>query len=154
MTLSFTDGSSFALGACRYMARRAASGNIYVRPFLSIAVEGQYIEAAIDTGGFFLILNPEIGDLLMLEPNNGEHFDNRVPGVSYKGCLHRVELTLVAERGESFDVEVTAFVPEGFGDFPNFLGWALCLERFRFAFEPDAIDPTDGWFHFGPIDAL
>lgn len=155
MTLQFTDGRAFARGACRFQARPATSRDVYVRPFLAMSVEGQLLDAALDTGGFFLILNAELAELLSLHPSDGEPFSGLlIRGVSYNGHSHRVTLTLEAERGDSFDVEVIAFVPIHFGDYPNFIGWSLCLERFRFAFEPNASDPTDGWFHFGPIDQM
>ena len=153
MTLQFADGEVFCQGACRYLAKPAATGDSYIRPFLSIAVEGQTIEVAVDTGGFFLILHPEIAELIGLLPENGEPLDALIiRGQRSPGHLHRTTMTLEAQRGDTFDVEVTALVPTGNWDYPNFLRWPFCLERLRFAFEPDVYDPAIGWFHFGALD--
>ena len=153
MTLAFADGTSFSRGACRYLAHPASPGDTYIRPFLSIVVEGQPLEANVDTGGFFLIINPEIAELVGLSPDNGEPLNALIiRGTRTPGHLHRVTMTLEAQRGEPLDVEVTALVPEGEWDYPNFLGWPFCLERLRFAFDPNAADPADGWFHFGALD--
>ncbi len=72
-------------------------------------------------------------------------------GVIVHGRLHRVNLTLFAEEGESFTLEATAFVPnpgdeEIWEDIPCILGLFGCLERARFA-----VDPSTETFYFGPI---
>lgn len=123
MTLNFADGTAFSQGACRYTAKPAASGDTYVQPFLSISVEGQPIEVAVDTGGFFLILHPEIAELVGLNALDGEPLDALIiRGQKVPGHLHRATLTLEAQQGDRFEVEVTALVPDGDWDFPNFLG--------------------------------
>lgn len=154
MTLQFEDGRTFAHGACGYEARLGAPYDVYPRPFLTIRVEGHRFDAVLDTGGFFLILKPEVAEHINLQPADGALFEGMgIRGGSYDGHMHPVTLTLEGERGDTFDIEVTAFVPIDFPDrHPNFLGWPLCLERFRFALEPNPSDPTNGWFHFGPID--
>ena len=153
MLLHFSDRSPFSSGACHYLSRRAAPGNHYERPFLSVSVDGHEFDAAVDTGGFFLILDPDLARSMGVEPEQGVDFDGlQLRGVTYRGRLHRVPIKLEAEHGESLEVSVTAFVPFGYYNAPNFLGWPLCLERFRFAFEPSASDPREGWFHFGAID--
>ena len=65
-----------------------------------------------------------------------------------RGRLHRVSLTFVAEEGEDFTLQATAFVPEasyeGILVLPSILGWQGCLDRLRFAF-----DSTTDTFYFG-----
>lgn len=152
MALFLEDGSPFSCGACHYFAQPAAPGDSFIRPFLSIFVEGYPLQAAVDTGGFFLILSPKIAGLIGLIAEEGEHFNNLVfRGMRTTGHLHRVTVTFDAEYGEPFNVDVTALVPEGEWRYPNFLGWPFCLEKLRFAFDPNPNDPTDGQFHFGPL---
>lgn len=154
MTLQFADGTPFSQGACRYQAKPAATGDTYIRPFLSVKVEGQPIEVAVDTGGFFLIIHPELAELIGLISEDGEPLDALIiRGQRVPGHLHRANMALEAEQGDTFDVEVTVLVPQGDWDYPNFLGWPFCLERLRFAFAPDVYDSSNGWFHFGALDA-
>ena len=152
MTLAFNDGSSFSCGACRYFLKPAAPGDTYLRPFIDITVAGRSVEASFDTGGFFLILNSQIAELLSLRHDDGESETLQIRGVLAKGHLHRVTMTLEADWGESRDFDITAFVPDNLLNIPNLLGWTGCLERLRFAFDPNASESADGWFHFGPLD--
>ena len=151
MLLNFYDGNVFSCGACRYLSRRV--GSKYERPFLAIEVNGLEINAAVDTGGFFLILDPDIARDCGLVPEDGENFDElELRGQRYRGKMHRVTIKFSAQEGEHLEIDVVAYVPLGFYNAPNFLGWPLCLERLRFAFEPSAADPRVGWFHFGALD--
>jgi len=153
MLLRFSDGTAFTSGACHYISRPAALGNRYVRPFLTVRVGDYAFDAAVDTGGFFLILTPDAASSIQLNPAYGDPFVGLfLRGETYSGSLHRVELIIPAEHGETLTIEVTAFVPDREFDGPPFLGWPLCLERFRFAFQPSVGDPYDEWFHFGPLD--
>ena len=151
MLLNFSDNRSFSCGACRYLSFRV--GNLYERPFLNVQIGDVEFDAAVDTGGFFLILDPDTARDCGLVPEDGEDFDElELRGYRYQGKMHRATIKLFAEEGEDLEIDVVAYVPLGFYNAPNFLGWPLCLERLRFAFEPSAADPRDGWFHFGPLD--
>jgi hypothetical protein len=62
----------------------------------------------------------------------------------FEGWLARLPLRLRANVGEDLTVEATwLVVPEWPG--PTVLGWRGCLERFRWA-----IDPDDEAFYFAP----
>jgi hypothetical protein len=74
-------------------------------------------------------------------------------GVRVQGRLHRLQLTLLAEAGDNLDIQATAFVPEHteteeWGSLPCILGLYGCLERVRFA-----VDPQREIFYFGPVVA-
>ncbi|HEX4962382.1 MAG TPA: hypothetical protein VF173_16210 [Thermoanaerobaculia bacterium] len=63
----------------------------------------------------------------------------------FQGSLYRGHLRLLAEEGESLNVEATVFVsPDWPG--PNFLGYQGLLQRIRFA-----VDPENNHFYFGEI---
>ena len=64
-----------------------------------------------------------------------------------EGRLCKGWLTLLAEEGESLDLEATFFLsPQWQGG--NFLGYEGALERIRFA-----IDPRENLFYFGGLTA-
>lgn len=150
MLLMFEDGSPFAQGVSRY---RSAT-DLQATPRILVNVQIEHIEtmAAVDTGGIYLVCDPEIGDLLDLNPADGlETPPLLIRGRKVQGALHRMYLTLLAEQGKSLEVEITAFVPQlepnEKWSLPTFMGLSGCLERIRFA-----VDPTTNRFYFGYID--
>ena len=82
-------------------------------------------------------LNPEVADDLELFDRDGETvtISSRVGTV--EGKLVRARTTLVAEDGDSLEVDSTVFVSR---DWPagNFIGYSGLLERIRFALDPQA----------------
>lgn len=63
----------------------------------------------------------------------------------FHGTLFRGLITLVADQGESLDVEATVFLSADWPG-PNFLGYQGLLQRIRFA-----VDPETNLFYFGRI---
>lgn len=72
-------------------------------------------------------------------------------GSSVTGRLCRLLLRIQAEEGTSIELEVTTLIPrdtredQWIEQLPCYLGWQGCLERLRFA-----IDPNTDTFYFGP----
>ena len=91
----------------------------------------------LDTGASWSVLNPEVADELDLFDRDGETvtISSRVGTV--EGKLVRARTTLVAEDGDSLEVDSTVFVSR---DWPagNFIGYSGLLERIRFALDPQA----------------
>jgi hypothetical protein len=105
-------------------------------------------------GGVYLVCDPQIADLLDLDPSMGLETDLlSIRKTRVAGTLYRLSLTLLDEGGGSLQQEVTVFVPNlppyEVSDLPSILGWMGCLERLRFA-----IDPATDTFHFGAVDPL
>jgi hypothetical protein len=150
MVLSYSDGRTFAQGAC-HCTIDPWSGPGLNRIILDVLVEGILGKAVVDTGGAFLVLSQPIADFLRprlvdaLGPGK-----IGVRGQTIEGTLYRLRLGLLAAQGqgENLDIEVTALLPEPQNayDLPTILGLAGCLERLRFA-----VDPGDDTFHFGAI---
>ena len=154
MLLRFEDGSPFAQGASKYVYRPVTELENTPRIFVGVKIENIPTEAVVDTGGVYLLCNPEIGELLDLDPASGlETKKLRIPrlGLDVPGTLHRLYLTLWAEEGKSLKLEATAFVPRfqlnKLRELPSFMGLMGCLDRIRFA-----VDPTTDTFYFGGID--
>ena len=99
----------------------------------------------LDTGAPWSVLNAELAEALELFDRDGEPvtISSRVGTV--QGKLVRAMTTLVADDGDSVEVDSTVFIsrdwPEG-----NFIGYSGLLERIRFA-----IDPHDNAFIFGGL---
>jgi len=148
--LQTSAGEPFATGEAPWSLRYALAGDRLTRLFVDVEVEGRPTTAVVDTGGAYLILDPEFAARL----NLGHAIVHRdrllIRGMVCEGAVHRVPLTLLAAAGESLDFEATAFVPDlEYGEtwpLPSYLGWQGCLERIRFA-----VDPADEVVYFGAV---
>jgi hypothetical protein len=151
MVLQFTDGRPFTTGACPYWDQPPSGHTATPRITIVVKIEDFGTQAVVDTGGVYLVCDPEISDLLDLNSSTSLGVSTLlIRGYEYVGDLHRLIITLVAEEGESLELEVTAFVPQlDSGEEwqkPSFLGLQGCLEFLRFA-----IDPGNNVFYFGPL---
>lgn len=102
--------------------------------------------ALLDTGAHYCILNEEAARLLAgtLSGGLGEVTIRSAYGL-VRGDLSLHRLRLLAEEGESPDVEAIILVSAGWRG-PCFLGYSGFLDRIRFA-----IDPAANRFYFGPL---
>jgi len=129
----------------------ALAGDRLTRLFVHVEIEGQITTAVVDTGGAYLIVDPEFAARLGLRRTAAVHRDQLViRGIVCRGAVHRVPLTLPAVVGEPLTFEATAFVPElehrETWPLPSYLGWQGCLDRIRFA-----VDPADEVVYFGAV---
>ena len=144
-------GEPFATGEARWNTRFALAGDKLARLFVQVEIDGLPASAVVDTGGAYLILNPEVADRLQLGRDAIIHRDQLfIRGMSCWGTVCRVPITLPATAGDPLTFEATAFVPElEHGEtwpLPSYLGWQGCLDRIRFA-----VDPADEVVYFGAI---
>jgi hypothetical protein len=149
MMLQFTDGRPFATGACWYRDHFVLKSRRTPRLIISISIGGFQTQAVVDTGGVYLVCDPEIADLLGLSPVTSLGYDTLIiRGYKYEGWLQRMPIEILANQGESLQLDVTTFFPAlAPGQtwlFPSFLGLQGCLEFFRFA-----VDPGENAFYFG-----
>jgi hypothetical protein len=147
--LWFHNGDRFARGACRFERTIPTESGALPRIALVVEVEGIRTEAALDTGGAYLYCNSQLRAVLDLDPADAVGTNRlSIRGRTSPGHLHRVSLQLLASSGESLLLEVTAFVPREdpspLFDVPVYLGFMGCMERCRFA-----VDPDDSVFYFG-----
>lgn len=139
------DGSAFASGRSRYLdkdpGRPSETSSVHVQ----VEFDGVRVLAMLDTGAAWSVLNAELADDLELFDRDGvpETISSRIGRVH--GKLVRAMTTLVADDGDSVEVDSTVFVSR---DWPagNFIGYTGLLERIRFA-----IDPQDNAFIFGGL---
>lgn len=104
------------------------------------------VQALFDPGSEWCVLAWEVADLLGYgsEPGlTGAAIETRFGTIS--GSLERVALRFLAVDGSSLEIDATWFIsPDWPG--PTVLGWRGCLERMRFA-----VDPNDNWFYFAGL---
>jgi len=148
--LHFEDGRPFATGMTHYLDHPTVDP---ARPriVIPIWIGDVQIEAIVDTGGLYLVCHPEVRDWESILLGDSLGTDRLRIGLDeIFGELFRLEITLVAECGESLTLEVTALVPdldlEGRWPLPTFLGLHGCLEFMRFA-----VDPAENGSYFGRV---
>ena len=144
---------AFAQGRCSCKSQPVTGAGKINRLVIPIAIDNLLIEqAVIDTGGAYFVIDPDLGGSLGLNPSSALLRERlRIRGEEYFGGLHRLSVTFVAEEGESLTFQATTFIPEpGHGSvWPlpvPYIGWQGCLERVRFAIDPDA-----GEMYFGAL---
>ena len=141
----------FAIGVTRYsdhLPGRAFPAQIVLPINLAGLIT---IQAVVDTGSTWCVLNPELIGLLgdAVEDTYAPAELLTVRGEHYTGRLVRLPMGLQAEIGDDVEVEATAFVPTLSPDeiwhFPDFIGLVGFLQRIRIA-----IDPSENVLYFGP----
>jgi predicted aspartyl protease len=150
--LHFEDNRPFAQGACPFLYRPATAWETTPRLIITTQIEGIQTEVVIDTGGVYLVCNPAIMEQINFDPSDELGTDViNIRGHKVTGVLHRLSITLLAEEGQSLELEALSFVPHlrptEEWDLPSFMGMFGCLERLRFA-----VDPVTNTFYFGTID--
>lgn len=152
--LFLRNGEPFATGVMDYEFHPFSPGDINQRIILRITVENIPALAVLDTGGPYLIIAPAVADRLGFDPDSSlGRTDITIRRDKYYGNLHRVDITLTATDGTSIAFQATAFIPdadqeEKWGNLPTFLGIESCLERIRFALDPNPDGPK---FYFGAL---
>ena len=126
--LHWPDGSTFATGRSRYLDRDPGRPSETSSVHVQVEFNGVPVLAMLDTGAAWSVLNAELASDLELFDRDGEAvtISSRLGPV--QGKLVRAKTTLVADDGDSLDVDSTVFVsrqwPAG-----NFIGYAGFLER-------------------------
>lgn len=141
------DGVPFATGRVRYLGqlpeREAATAMIHVK--VEPDELGAPILALLDTGAAWSVLATDIAEDLNLLDGAGEAATLQTRLGTCRGRLERVPIVLMADEGESLQVEATVFVSREWPD-GTVIGYNGLLERVRFAVDPD---PEEMFFYFG-----
>ncbi len=132
------DYEAFGEGSARYFdgypGVREAQPRIYAK-FRPAGCEASFL-ALLDTGAHYCILNTTAVELVreQLADNLGAFAVQTARGL-VRGDLYRHTITLVAQEGESLDLDAIVFVPPDW-EAPCYLGYAGVLQHARFAIEP------------------
>jgi hypothetical protein len=144
--LKTLDGAHFATGRTRFLDEDSTAYEGTAKIFVKIEPSnlGFYVLAQLDTGCPWSILNPTIADAMKLTDEEGQPEKLNTRFGTVDGQLKRTRITILADDGDSIEVEATVFVPTEWSA-GNFLGYGGLLERVRFA-----VDPQENFFYFGP----
>jgi hypothetical protein len=149
MLLTTSSGEPFAAGVTSY-SYRPAINDISNRIIIQVEIGGVLVEGIVDTGSPYVVCPPYLTDVIGFDPVNAiESIPYRVRGELMRGNLYRVDILFPADDGEDILVDATIFVPDreweaSWGEHPAFIGLTGCLERLRFA-----VDPEKDLFYFG-----
>lgn len=139
------NGETFASGRVKFLdqtpAENPATPKIYVpiRP----ADLGATLLALLDTGSAWSILQADVAAEIGLFDRDGNPMTMKTRLGEYRGKLVRTVITLLAEEGQSLEVDATVFVSTEWTA-GNFIGYAGLLERVHIALEPERNN-----FYFG-----
>jgi hypothetical protein len=136
-------GVPFAGGRARYLD--SAPGGRGAKIVIKLELEGlaDPLTAHVDTGAEWSMIHADVAADLGLLDLEGETVSISTRVGRIRGKLVRHAVRLLADEGESLDMETTLFVASDWRQ-GNFLGYRGCLEFLRFAFDPGARD-----FYFG-----
>jgi hypothetical protein len=156
MLLNFDNGDPFATGLASYRYLPVPGSGDASRIIVQIEVDGDQIEAILDTGGGYFLCKPELAEAIGIDPAEAlESLSITMKKYTIRGILHRIEIKLlhdIAENGADLPFEVTAFFPDPDQQFEkdflpySYLGMHCCMERIRFAVDPCAGEEK---FYFG-----
>jgi hypothetical protein len=142
-------GEPFTVGRARFLDRipdsREPTAKIFVKiKFPSLEAEEPWF-AQVDSGAPWSVLNREVAYALGVLDSDGDlvFVSTRLGLIT--GRLERIQVALMADEGESTEVEATFFVSKDWIG-PTFLGYSGFLDRIRIA-----IDPSSDSVFFGPL---
>ena len=84
MSLTFPDGEPFTIGETAYQYRAATAYETHPHIILDVLVEGIATRAMVDTGGIYLLCNPNLATRLDL--NHAEAISN-IQSILFRGVL-------------------------------------------------------------------
>lgn len=123
--------------------RREPTAKVY----LKVRFDGieRLVLAQLDTGAPWSVLAPDIAEELGLLGQPGGRVRLRTSFGVKDGILVRIPLKLMADEGDSLDIDGSFFVTPDWPEGMTFLGYSGLLDSIRFALDPQVND-----FYFGP----
>ena len=137
----------FASGVSTYFDKDPTLTSEQTSINVSIVLQGKMsipVFARLDPATPWVVLNSELNEQIGLHVSSQHLILHTATGLR-RGCLERFPITLVAEQGDSLEIEATLFVCNDW-DRGNFLGYSGFIERIRFA-----VDPSSNRFYFGSL---
>jgi len=143
------NGLPFASSRAKYLDEEPFSQEPSAKVYVTVEFPGlSHSLAQLDTGAAWSVLDLATAELLDLLDGGGEPTKMKTHAGTVAGRLERVPVKLVADEGDSLDLEATFLVSRDWRG-RTFLGYTGSLDRVRIA-----LDPGKGknWFYFGEAD--
>ncbi len=136
---------SFTTGLSRFHDQAPGAPEATAKIFVQVEFSGIGIPllAQLDTGAAYSTLETELAEALNVLDGDGQAatLDTRLGKVN--GRLERVPITLLADEGQSLEIEASFFVSRQWSG-KTFLGYTGLLDQIRIA-----LDPPSNLFYFG-----
>lgn len=141
-------GAAFTVGRSRFVDQLPGWGEATSKIYVKVQPDEWpgAILAQLDTGAAWSVFDTEIAGAIGVLEAAGEIVELDTRFGRKRGRLQRVGVTILADEGESLNVEATIFVCPDWPPGKNFLGYNGLLERIRIALDPPAY-----LFYFGPV---
>lgn len=140
------NGESFTTGRSQFRDQAPGitepTAKVYVQVELP-GIDNATLLAQLDTGAAYSTLGTEWAEALGVLDGGGHPITLDTRLGKFSGRLERIPLTLIAEEGESLEIEALFFVCREWSG-KTFLGYTGLLEHIRFA-----LDPPSNFFYFG-----
>jgi hypothetical protein len=139
------NGKGFTTGRARFRDQAPGSQELTAKIFVKIefpGLDGSWL-AQVDSGSAYPMLEPGLAKALGVLDGDGEpaRIHTRLGRIG--GRLERIPLTLVADEGDSLEMEAVFLVSRDWHG-KTFLGYSGFLDRLRIA-----LDPPENFFYFG-----
>jgi hypothetical protein len=139
------NGTRFTTGRARFRDQSPGSQELTAKIFVKIefpGLDGSWL-AQVDSGSAYPMLETGLAKALGVLDGEGDlvRIDTRLGRI--RGRLERIPLTLVADEGDSLEMEAVFLVSRDWHG-KTFLGYSGFLDRLRIA-----LDPPVNLFYFG-----
>jgi len=142
-------GKSFTSGRAKFEDQAPGTPELTAKIFVKVKfpnlVGNGNLLAQLDSGSAYSMLEVELAQTLGVLDGDGEPARVRTPSGIVHGRLERIPLVLVADEGESLDVETTFLVSRDWTG-KTFLGYTGFIDKLRIALDSPAND-----FYFGEV---
>ena len=142
------DGQSFTSGRSRFLDQHPRFLEPTAKVFVTVTFPGiqDSVLAQVDTGAAYSTLEAEVAEALSLFDLKGQTTRLSTRLGTFSGQLIRLPLSLIADEGDSLDLEATFFVSRDWRG-PTLLGYVGLLDKLRIA-----LDSPVNLFYFGEAD--
>lgn len=140
------NGEDFTTGRATFLDRLPADPEATSKIYVKVRFGNlpTTLLAQLDTGSPWSVLDPEVAAAVGLFEQAGEPKKLSGRGYTFDGHLIRVPVVVLADEGDSLEVDAVVFVSKDWPAGKNFVEYSGLLESIRVA-----LDPQANHFYFG-----
>jgi len=140
---------SFTTGRSKFFDHSVGAAEPTAKIFIKVRLDDvdETLMAQLDTGAAWSVLDPDTAEALGISGRSAEPAILRTHAGNFQGHLVQVPVTLLADEGESLEVQGTFFISPDSPPGRIFLGYTGLLDSIRIA-----LDSPANLFYFGESD--